>query len=137
MGASLVFVALAISMRVSQNWRVDKSFGDPPLGPLSASPIEMDLLYTNRKQDASPSGIWGNISGPLPTNSWYLVSERLTGLDFVLNWTTLLTPFSLCRTWYRIEPSINRMILRESTLYLTLSTLHQQTKWLAFVYTGL
>ena len=40
----------------------------------SKSPVDMGFLSIEREQDASPSKIWGNRTGPLPTNSWYLVS---------------------------------------------------------------
>jgi len=39
----------------------------------SKSPMDMGFLSIEREQDASPSVIWGNRTGPLPTNSWYLV----------------------------------------------------------------
>ena len=38
-----------------------------------ASPISMGLVSTDRQDDAAPSEIWGDIKGPFPTNSWYLV----------------------------------------------------------------
>ena len=38
------------------------------------SPVDMGFKAIVRNQDALPSTIWGNRSGPLPTNSWYLVS---------------------------------------------------------------
>jgi len=41
--------------------------------PVAVSPIDMGLRVVDREEDASPSEIWGNITGPLPTNSWYLV----------------------------------------------------------------
>lgn len=74
MAASAVFVAAAITMHVMGR-ASEAPDRQARFAPLSQSPVEMNLLYTNRKRDASPSGIWGNVSGPLPTNSWYLVSE--------------------------------------------------------------
>jgi hypothetical protein len=36
---------------------------------------ELGLQGVDRADDAKPSKIWGNkTNGPLPTNSWYLVS---------------------------------------------------------------
>ena len=37
------------------------------------SPEELGFSSVMRAEDASPSGIWGNRTGPLPTNAWYLV----------------------------------------------------------------
>jgi hypothetical protein len=50
----------------------------PPLSMLSPDK-EMGLQAVNRADDASPSSIWGKKAKdgrPLPTNSWYLVSEK-------------------------------------------------------------
>ena len=76
--AGLIAVALVAGiMRVSRRGR-QSACADFPLGgssSLSLSPVAaLDMLYTDRQFDASPSKIWGNISAPLPTNSWYLVS---------------------------------------------------------------
>jgi hypothetical protein len=51
----------------------------PPLSMLSPDK-EMGLQAVHRADDASPSSIWGKKAkdGPLPTNSWYLVSEKTT-----------------------------------------------------------
>lgn len=39
---------------------------------------ELGLQGVHREEDSSPSFIWGNkTSGPLPTNSWYLVSLEI------------------------------------------------------------
>ena len=37
------------------------------------SPEELGFSSVVRAEDASPSVIWGNRTGPLPTNAWYLV----------------------------------------------------------------
>lgn len=73
-------VAVALVAGIMQATHRDRKSGraDIPLDgslSLSLSPVaDLDMLYTDRQFDASPSKIWGNISGPLPTNSWYLVS---------------------------------------------------------------
>ncbi|CAB9505244.1 Endo-1,3(4)-beta-glucanase [Seminavis robusta] len=36
------------------------------------SPVDLGFRSIQREKEASPSEIWGNRSGPLPTNSWYL-----------------------------------------------------------------
>ena len=41
--------------------------------PFRVSPVALGKIATTRQEDASPSVIWGNRTGPLPTNSWYLV----------------------------------------------------------------
>ena len=38
------------------------------------SPVDLGFKSIVRASDAVPSTIWGNRTGPLPTNSWYLVS---------------------------------------------------------------
>jgi endo-1,3(4)-beta-glucanase len=80
--AGLIAVALVAGiMRVSRRGS-QSACADFPLGgssSLSLSPVAaLDMLYIDRQFDASPSKIWGNISAPLPTNSWYLnlVSHR-------------------------------------------------------------
>ena len=49
----------------------------PPFQPgdAMASPVSMGLTMTGREEGAAPSKIWGNLTGPFPTNSWYLVSQ--------------------------------------------------------------
>lgn len=37
------------------------------------SPADLGFSSVERAEDASPSEIWGHQTGPLPTNSWYLV----------------------------------------------------------------
>ena len=39
------------------------------------SPVKFGFESLEREEDASPSKIWGNRTGPLPTNSWYLVRK--------------------------------------------------------------
>ena len=46
------------------------------------SPVDMGFESIVREDDASPSVIWGDRSGPLPTNSWYLVSNSNNVLYF-------------------------------------------------------
>jgi len=37
------------------------------------SPMDLGFASISRADDAMPSEIWGNRTGPLPTNAWYLV----------------------------------------------------------------
>lgn len=47
----------------------------PPMTLTSLSPEELlGLEGVERVDGANPSEVWGDVKGPLPTNSWYLVS---------------------------------------------------------------
>lgn len=56
----------------------------PPLS-IQSPEIELGLRGVHRAKDASPSSIWGSKAnqGPLPTNSWYLVSF---GIALIFVW---------------------------------------------------
>lgn len=143
----LLFVVLAIATRYVHRARFDP-VTDSSASPLSASPLDMDLLYSNRRKDASPSEIWGNISGPLPTNSWYLVSRdmrcwlvsaSLSCCDKSCFLTSILSrsPSNDTRISFLIERQSSRMSRLASILFLTLSTRLQRMKWRAFEFIGL
>jgi hypothetical protein len=53
------------------------NFDDTSANPFKLDPVnDLGMLSIDRSQtDASPSSIWKNRTGPIPTNSWYLVSN--------------------------------------------------------------
>jgi len=79
--AAALFLVILMTFRFKRQHQQVEDSGDEHergSGPkmfssAAVSPVSMGLYSTERSQDASPSPIWGNITGPLPTNSWYLV----------------------------------------------------------------
>ena len=53
------------------------NFDDTSANPFKLDPVsDLGMISVDRSQtDASPSSIWKNRTGPIPTNSWYLVCE--------------------------------------------------------------
>ena len=73
-GSLLCLLGVLHQKKGAGPYRID---WDGEIGPLfSGSPEDLGLQGVHREMDASPSSIWGNKGkvGPLPTNSWYLVS---------------------------------------------------------------
>jgi ferric-dicitrate binding protein FerR (iron transport regulator) len=62
------------SVPLSPGKKVDWDLYDKSLILSTESPINLGFKSTVREAGAQPSTIWGNRTGPLPTNSWYLVS---------------------------------------------------------------
>ena len=69
--------------------------GEPVTSSLSLSSLspefDLGLQGVNRAEGANPSKIWGQVEGPYPTNSWYLVRD---GVCFTFGVATkfVLTP---------------------------------------------
>ena len=117
----------------------ERGSGPKMFSSAAVSPVSMGLQSTERRQDASPSPIWGNVTGPLPTNSWYLVRWWQAGVVVakkkILQQTTaigtsfifsLRSSFLLLRTWFRTAPPTSPMIRPVSTRFRTLSIRQQQ-----------
>lgn len=65
-------------------------FGEGSSVLTSLSPVDLGFKSIERESDASPSDIWGNRTGPLPTNSWYLVSHARRSLSALTILTSIL-----------------------------------------------
>jgi hypothetical protein len=76
-----VLGAVIVILFLSHSRQVDP-VGTPTL-PMTSPEADVGLMGVDRQEDASPSPIWGNKLGPLPTNSWYLnlVSHRAKNPD--------------------------------------------------------
>jgi hypothetical protein len=67
----------------SKKGTTDSGKGSSILSELS--PVDLGFKSIQRESDASPSDIWGDRTGPLPTNSWYLVSHVTSWAALKLN----------------------------------------------------
>lgn len=104
------------------------------------SPVDLGFDSIVREADALPSTIWGNISGPLPTNSWYLVrfDEDFFGCVQPLQYPPSHTMLVLLyRIWCLKRRPFSLMIPQGSILSHILLTRRRPRKWLAFACTGL